>query len=76
MTTSTVEVRLTLTEDIARKLRETAQARGVTEETVVEQALDLLYELDDTPLLKDYWFSVAAMHDDWEAMPEDWIAER
>jgi len=36
----------------------------------------LLYELDDTPLLKDYWFSVAAMHDDWEAMPEDWIAER
>jgi len=76
MTTSTVEVRLTLAEDIARKLRETAQARGVTEETVVEQALDLLYELDDTPLLKDYWFSVAAMHADWEAMPEDWIVER
>ena len=47
----------------------------MTEETIVAEALDLLIELDDTPPLKDYWFSVAAMREDWEAMPEDWMAD-
>lgn len=75
MTTGTVEVRLTLTENVAQKLREIAQARGTTEETIVAEALDLLIELDDVPSLKDYWFSVAAMREDWEAMPEDWMAD-
>lgn len=42
---------------------------------VVEQALSLLFELDDTPTLTDYWFSVSSMREDWEAMPEDWIAD-
>lgn len=74
MTTATIEVHLTLAEDIVRKLREVAQSRGVTEATVVEQALDLLFGLDDTPVLADYWFSVASMREDWEVMPEDWIA--
>ncbi|MBI3360263.1 MAG: hypothetical protein HY023_04050 [Chloroflexi bacterium] len=75
MTSATVEVRLTLAEGIVQKLREMAQAHGVTEEAIVEQALDLLFGLDDTPLLNDYWFSVAAMREDWELVPEDWIAD-
>ena len=75
MATATVQVRLTLAEDIAQRLRETAHARGVKEDTVVEQALDLLLGLEDTPTFKDYWFSVAAMRADWESMPEDWIAD-
>jgi hypothetical protein len=72
---STVDVRLKLSEDIARKLHETAAARGVTEASVVEQALDLLFSLDDSSTLQEYWFSVAAMRDDWENMPDDWIAD-
>jgi hypothetical protein len=75
MTTATVEMRLTLAQNMAQKLHEVAQARGVTEEAVVQQALDLLFEMDDTSPLKDYWFSVAAMRPDWDAMPEDWIAD-
>ncbi len=74
MTTTTVEMRLTLAQDMAQKLREAAQTRGVTEEAVVQQALDLLFGLEDTPLSKDYRFSVATLRKDWEAMPEDWIA--
>jgi len=42
---------------------------------VVEQALNLLFELDDTSTLTDYWFSVSSMREDWEAMPEDWISD-
>lgn len=75
MATETIEIRLTLAENVARKLREMAHARGTTEETIVARALDLLIELDDTPPLQDYWFSVAAMREDWEAMPEDWMAD-
>jgi len=75
MATETIEIRLTLTKNIVQRLREMARARGTTEETIVAQALDLLIELDDTSPLKDYWFSVAAMREDWEAMPEDWMAD-
>jgi hypothetical protein len=71
----TVEVRLKLAENTVQKLTEIAQARGVTEEAVIEQALDLMAALDDAPPISDYWFSVAAMREDWEAMPEDWIAD-
>ncbi len=75
MTTATVEMRLTLAQNIVQKLHEVAQARGVTEEAVVQQALDLLFEMDDTSPFQDYWFSVVAMRQDWDAMPEDWIAD-
>ena len=75
MTTATVEIQLTLAENVVRKLRERAQACGTIEEIIVEQALDLLFGLDDTPSLQDYWFSVATMREDWEAMPEDWVAD-
>lgn len=75
MTTGTVEIRLNLAENVARRLREAARARGVTEETVVAQALDFWLDLEDVSALKDYWFSVAAMREDWDAMPEDWIAD-
>jgi hypothetical protein len=54
MRAATVQVHLTLAADLARKLREMARVHGVTEETVVEQALDLLFGLDDTPVLADY----------------------
>ncbi len=75
MTTGTVEIHLTLAESIVQRLREAARARGMTEEAIVAQALDLLLDLDDTPALHDYWFSVAAMREDWDTMPEDWIAD-
>ena len=74
MTMEIVEVHLALPEDTAQKLREMAQTRGVSEEAVVEQALELLFGMDDT--LKDYWFSVAAMREDWETIPDDWIIAR
>jgi hypothetical protein len=74
MTTGTVEIRLNLAENVARRLREAARACGATEE-VVTQALDLWLDLDNASALKDYWFSVAAMREDWDAMPEDWIAD-
>ncbi len=75
METATVEIRLTLTERVIQKLHATAQARGTTEDAIVEQALGLLFELDETPVLNDYWFSVATMREDWETMPEDWISD-
>jgi len=75
MATETIEIRLTLAKNIVQKLREIARSRGTTEETIVAQALGLLVELDDTSSLKDYWFSVAVMREDWEAMPEDWMAD-
>ncbi|MBI4769795.1 MAG: hypothetical protein HY784_05100 [Chloroflexi bacterium] len=73
MTIATVEVRLALADDIVQKLRVFAKARGLTDEAVVEQALDLYFGLDDTPALADYWFSVGAMREDWEAMPDHWM---
>ena len=75
MTGATVEIRLALNETAAEHLRATAQARGMTEAEVVEQALDLLRSLDDPSPLDDYWFSVGAMREDWDSMPEDWIAD-
>jgi hypothetical protein len=75
MTTPTVEIRLTLAESTARKLHEIAQAQGVPEEVLVEQALALLFGPDDAPPLDDYWFSVATLREDWDAMPDDWIAD-
>jgi hypothetical protein len=47
MATSTVEVRLALSEEAARKLRDLAQACHASEATIVEQALELLYGLDE-----------------------------
>lgn len=51
------------------------RARGVTEAEIVQQALDLLIGGDDLPLLTDYWLSVATMREDWDAMPDDWVAD-
>ena len=75
MTGATVEIRLALNETAAEHLRATARARGMTEAEVVEQALDLLRSLDDPSLLDDYLFSVGAMREDCDNMPEDWIAD-
>ena len=75
MPAPTVEVRLTLAESTARRLREIAQARGVPEEALVEQALALLFGPEDASSLDDYWLSAAVMREDWDAMPEDWIAD-
>ena len=74
MTAGTVELRLILTGGIAQKLREMAQTHGTTEEALIARALDALFALDEPSPRKDYWFSVAAMREDWETMPEDWIA--
>ena len=49
MTTPTVEIRLTLAANTARKLQETAQTHGVPAEVLVEQALALLFGPDDAP---------------------------
>ena len=75
MTLPTVEIRLTLAEPTAQRLHEIAQARGIPEATLVEQALALLFGPDDAPPLNDYWLSVATMREDWDAMPDDWIAD-
>jgi hypothetical protein len=75
MTMPTVEVRLILRENVAHKLRDMAQVQGVTEEDIVEQALDVMGSIDDTSSVRDYWFSVGAMREDWDAMPDDWIAD-
>ncbi|WP_423223212.1 hypothetical protein [Candidatus Amarolinea aalborgensis] len=75
MTMAQVELSLALTRSTARQLRQLAQAHGVTDAAVVEQALALLFERDDGALRQDYWLSVASMQGDWEAMPDDWIAD-
>lgn len=72
----TIEVKLSLAEEMVRQLHERAQRWGVSEAVVVEQALGLLFAQDDPSPLSDYWFAVSAMREDWEAMPEDWdVAE-
>ena len=53
---------------------EVLAVRGITEESLIARALDVLFILDEPAPIEDYWFSVAAMREDWEAMPEDWIA--
>lgn len=68
-----IEVKLSLAEEMVRQLHERAQRWGVSEAVVVEQALGLLFAQDDPSPLSDYWFSVLAMRDDWEEMPEDWV---
>jgi len=68
-----IEVNFTLAEELVRKLRDRARRSGVSEAALVEHALGLLFELEETPL-NDYWFSVASMHEDWEDTPEDWMA--
>ncbi len=74
MTIAQVELSLTLTRNTARNLRRLAQTQGVTDSAVVEQALALLFDQDDAALHQDYWLSVSAMQDDWDAMPDDWMA--
>ena len=54
MTTPTVEIRLTLAANTARKLHETAQTHGVPAEVLVEQALALLFGPADAPSRDDY----------------------
>jgi hypothetical protein len=71
----TVEVKLILRENVAHKLRDMAQVRGVSAEALVEQALDVMGSMDDSSSVRDYWFSVEAMREDWDDMPEDWIAD-
>lgn len=72
---ATVDLHLRLSEETARKLRDLAHARSLSESAVVEQALDLLDESGDMPHDTDYRFSVAAMREDWDAMPDDWVAD-
>ncbi len=71
MGTATIEVRLRLPEDVVQRLRELAQARGISESSVVEEAL---HEIGSSRA-NDYWLSVAAMREDWEMMPDDWMME-
>jgi hypothetical protein len=52
-----------------------ARGRAITKAAVITQALDLLARSDDVPVRSDYWFSVAAMRQDWDAMPDDWMAD-
>jgi len=75
MSMTTIEVRFRLPETIAQKLRETARTRGITEDAVIEQALDLLLGSDEASSLADYQFFVATMREDWDAMPDDWSTE-
>ena len=75
MTTAMVEVHLRLPNTTLAELRQMAQRRGVTEGAIITQALDLLARSDDGPILTDYWLSVAAMRQDWDAMPDDWAAD-
>ncbi|MEI2689077.1 MAG: hypothetical protein V9H69_04935 [Anaerolineae bacterium] len=74
MTIAQVELSLRLTRDTARHLHRLAQAQGVPNSAVVEQALALLFEQDDAAR-QDYWLSAAAMRDDWDATPDDWMAD-
>lgn len=71
----TIELRLDLTSETTHRLRYIAQQRGVSEAALVEQALTLLFAHEDTMPLNDYMLSVSAMHEDWDTMPEDWIAD-
>lgn len=67
-----VEIKVSLAEEMIRQLHERARRWGVNEDAVVEQALGLLFAQEDPSPLNDYWFSVSTMHEDWEAMPDDW----
>jgi hypothetical protein len=75
MNTSTVEVRLKLTEEVTSKMRTLAEASGVTEEVIVERAFELFASLDKPSVTQDYWFSVGSMKEDWDDMPDDWMID-
>ena len=75
MTMAMVEVRLRLPNTTVTQLQQLARGRATTEAAVIAQALDLLARSDDVPVSNDYWFSVAAMRQDWDAMPNDWMAD-
>ena len=75
MNTSTVEVRLNLTEEVTSKMRTLAEASGVTEEVIVERALEVLASLDKPSVTQDYWFSVGAMKEDWDDMPDSLLID-
>jgi predicted transcriptional regulator len=60
---------------MVRRLQQAAQMQHESEETIITQALRLFLNLEDASPSEDYWFSVAAMREDWDAMPEDWIAD-
>ena len=47
--TATVEIRVNLNEERARQLRQIAHIRGVTEQEVIVEALDLLLLREDAP---------------------------
>ena len=70
MKRSTVEVRLNLTEEVTSKMRTLAEASGVTEEVIVERALEVLASLDQPSVMQDYWFSASSMKEDWDDMPD------
>jgi len=72
---ATVDLSLKLPEETVLKLRDLAQTHHTTEAAIIEQALTLLFGPDDAPPLNDYWLSVATMREDWDAMPDDWIAD-
>lgn len=72
---STLEVRFTLAEKLVDTLRNNAQMRGLSESILVEQALTQFFGLDETPVMNDYWFSVATLREDWDATPDDWMAD-
>ena len=75
MNISTVEVRLKLTEEVTSKMRTLAEASGVTEEVIVERALEVLASFDKPSVMQDYWFSVGSMKEDWDDMPDDWMID-
>ena len=73
MTIAQVELSLALTRSTGhRQLRRLAQAHGVTDAAVVEQALALLF--NEMTVRCASWLWVTSMQEDWEAMPDDWIA--
>lgn len=72
---STVEVRLNLTQEVTSKMRTLAEASGVSQEVIVERALDVLASLDQASVMQDYWFSVGSMKEDWDDMPDDWMID-
>lgn len=75
MTTAQIEMSLTLTRNTASNLHRLAQAQGVTDSAVIEQALALLFDQEDVEHSQDFRLSVAAMREDWDATPNDWMAD-
>ncbi|MFN8491511.1 MAG: hypothetical protein U0350_28195 [Caldilineaceae bacterium] len=68
-----IDVSFPLREEVVRKLHEQARRWGMSEASLVERALGLLFKLEDASAASDYWLSVESMREDWDAMPEDWF---